>query len=605
VVVRCTRPTPALANAWDDTRRAAVAAAFDAADPRGDEMFARVATALDRATGRWLDAEVATCEAETGSGSGSAAAAAASARRCLDDWRRELAALTGAFAQATPEVVARARGAVADLPSLARCSDADAMARQPAQPTDPELHGKLAALADRLAAARAVAVTGKTGDALAIADDVAAAPDIARDAPLAIAAELARAELLTTTGRLDDARSSATHAYDLALGLGDVRLELDAVVDIIALAGYDAGRLPDARHWLRTGQALLAALDGERELEARVAQVEGTVEVVAGNPAAAAPALALAVTDLRKLDVDHPSLGAALALLGSAELDLGRVADAERDLRDALAHQRRDLGSDSADVASATINLALAQAARGFYADAARSLDDALALQARVLGADHVARAYAYLARVEVDKGRGDRAAAERDVAAAERIARVTFGDAGQLVAQSTLASAELLAETGRGAAAVAAARRGVELIGAADRSARVLADATLARALASAGERGKALALASDAAARVDGIARVSSSTRALVATTYGELLLDAARPHDAVAPLRAAEVAFGEGAPSPWRLMRTRFALAKALAASDGEAAVEEARLALGEAPRDGAAAEKEEIAAWIAKR
>jgi tetratricopeptide (TPR) repeat protein len=601
VAPACARPTGDLAGAWDDERRAAVSASFHRI-PRGDDTFARVATSLDRAANAWLDARAAACE--LGRGSGSAAAAVAVAETaCLRDYRRELASLTTAFAAATPDVVAHARASTVELPPLARCTDATAMGRMPPPPTgDAAAH--LDALADRLATARAAAASGKPSDALAIADDVMAAPEVAHDAPLAIAGELSRAEWLTASGRLDDARTSATRAYELAVGIGDDRGELLAAADVAALAAYDVSRVADARHWLHTGQILLARLDGERELEARLALVEGTVEIVAGVPAAAAPALALAVADDRKLDPDHPSLGAALALLGSAEIDVGKVADAERDLRDALAHQRRDLGDDSPEVASAEINLALAQAARGFYADAARSLDDALALQARVLGADHVAGAYAYLARVEVDKGRGDRAAAARDAAEAGRIARAAFGDQGQLVAQALLAEAELDADAGRGDDAVTAAMRGRELSVGLDDGSRAVADATVARALAAAGRASAAVALAKQAMARVDDT-RVSSSTRALVATTYGELLLARGDAAGALSPLREAEAAFVEGRPSPWRLVRTRFALARALAATDRAAGIDEAKLALGEAPRDGEAAVRAEIETWIAKK
>ena len=574
----------------------------------------------NRAAAAWLDARVAVCEAEVAAGSAAARAAGSAAvravgsasaagevavgeRACLRDWRRELAALTSALAAATPEAVAHAHAAVTELPPLAACTDAAAIARRPAPPTGDDA-ARIDALADRLATARSAAVAGKPGDALAIADDVMAAPELARAPSLAIAGELARADWLTASGRLDDARMSATHAYELALGIGDDRAQLLAAAAVAELAAYDSTRVPDARHWLHTAQVLLARLDGERDLEARVAQVEGTVEIVAGVPATAAPALALAVADYRKLDPDHPSLGAALALLGSAEVDLGKVADAERDLRDALAHERRDLGDDSPEIASAMINLALAQAARGFYADASRSLDDALALQARVLGGDNVARAYAYLARVEVDKGRGDRDAAARDVAEAGRIARAAFGDQGQLVAQVTLAAAELDADAGRGADAVAAARRGRELSAGLDDGNRALADATLARALAAAGQSGAAVALAKAAMARVDDV-RVTSSTRALVATTYGELLLARGDAAGAVPPLREAEAAFVEGTPSPWRLVRTRFALARALAATDRAAGIDEAKLALGDAPRDGEAAVRAEIETWIAKK
>jgi Flp pilus assembly protein TadD len=83
------------------------------------------------------------------------------------------------------------------------------------------------------------------------------------------------------------------------------------------------------------------------------------------------------------------------------------------------------------------------------------------------------------------------------------------------------------------------------------------------------------------------------------------GALLLARGDAAGALSPLREAEAAFVEGRPSPWRLVRTRFALARALAATDRAAGIDEAKLALGEAPRDGEAAVRAEIETWIAKK
>jgi hypothetical protein len=67
------------------------------------------------------------------------------------------------------------------------------------------------------------------------------------------------------------------------------------------------------------------------------------------------------------------------------------------------------------------------------------------------------------------------------------------------------------------------------------------------------------------------------------------------------AVEPLRAAAAAYAEGSPSPWRLARTRFALARALLASDPIAARAAGTLAARDFPKDGDPALRTAIDAW----
>src|SRR5205085_1206085 len=93
--------------------------------------------------------------------------------------------------------------------------------------------------------------------------------------------------------------------------------------------------------------------------------------------------------------------------------------------------------------------------------------------------------------------------------------------------------------------------------------------------------------------------------AVRGLIASAYGDLALASGDPSAAVTALREAEVAFATGSPMPWRLARALFALARALVATDHDAAIAEARLPLAEFPRRGHAPTKAAIEGWITKQ
>ena len=595
-VEACAPPAGALAGVWDPIRRAAIGAAFHAL-PGGDERFARVGPAIDRAAERWLGMHVDACTA-TAVAHTQSPALLDRRMACLRDWRRQLVALSDAFAAATPEIVAGAPRAVSALPPLARCGAAD-QANAPALPEDPEARQAIDDLSVRLAQVRTAQIAGRFDEAATQVGTLAAPAGAAGYPPIAIAVALVQAEVLTASGALEPARAAARHGFDLALTVADHRAQAEAAADLALLGAYDPSRAADSLQWVATGRAAAGTLEEADALGAKLAHVEAGVQLAAGNAAAAAAASAQAIQRFRAIDADHVDLGSSLALRGSAELDQGLLDDAERDLREAVARIARDVGPEHPELASALGNLALVEGGRGHYRDAIATLDRALALQQRVLGADHPVDhptlGYVHLARGNLRAARGDHAGAATDFAEAERIARAA--SLRPLLATVQLAAASELATTGHGAEAVRRATEGAAIFAGSDALSAALGNATLARALAADGKRADAVALARQAAASADAAPTGPGAVRGIIYQALGELLL-AQHAAGAAATLTTALQALTTGAPDPLRVAQVRFALARALHARV------HAQAALDGFPRDGDPVLRAAISAWLAK-
>ena len=576
-------PSAELAGIWDPPRRIAIESAFAATRaPFQADTFARVAAALDRDSVAWVFAQRAACRA-TAVEHAQSPAALDRRMRCLHEWRRRLGALVDGFATATPTVVQGAVQSVADLPPLARCADVDALAMYP-EGVD---RTRLEALADQLATARTKLVAAKADDALAIIDRVAADP-LARG-PLAVPVALARAETLTTLGRLDDAQTAAQAAFDGAVSSGDRAASGDAALLIAKLGVYDTRRKQDALRWVTTGTSIADRLEHAGELHAKLALVEGNIHMINSDAPAAAPALERAVAGFRALG--HPQLGNALAMLGVSELGRGEVAAADRELRAALASNEAALGAKHPDVASVLSKLALVEAARGRYGDAMQTGARAIALLVAVNGPRHPLLVYAHGSHGQHAQMHGELEAAAADFTEALSIAETAMGATHPLVAQLSLVLADVRIGQHRTADAISLAQRGREIV-ARTADARDLglayADAVLGRAIAQGGHRRDALPRMRDAVKRCDAFPAGLPSGPCAIVYEYLGLVSD--DPREAERVLAAAERAITTGTPDPLRLAQVRVALAKLRAAHDRKAAAALGALALREFPEQG---------------
>ncbi|MCA9687902.1 MAG: serine/threonine protein kinase, partial [Myxococcales bacterium] len=119
-----------LDGSWDHVRRGRVRAAIeDTKLPYAVETWVRVEAGLDDYARRWLDAREDACRAQQG---GEQSTAILDRRvRCLDRQLGQLRATVDQLTRADAELVRDAVKLVQGLPSLAACSDADALMADP------------------------------------------------------------------------------------------------------------------------------------------------------------------------------------------------------------------------------------------------------------------------------------------------------------------------------------------------------------------------------------------------------------------------------------------------------------------------------------------
>ena len=150
----CGDPAQALSDAWNDERRAAALAAFEAIElPYVARAWSLTSERLDGYAARWQQDFVEYCEATWKAGTQSGEALDPQ-MLCLADRRRDLAALTEVLVLANETIIESAPAAVAALPDLAQCGDVERL-RQVGVPPDAETQRRVDEVRELVAAVRA------------------------------------------------------------------------------------------------------------------------------------------------------------------------------------------------------------------------------------------------------------------------------------------------------------------------------------------------------------------------------------------------------------------------------------------------------------------
>ena len=263
--------------AWSSDDHRAVRAAFEGSGlPNAEDVHARVEEALDAYATAWTEARAEACEAtwvrrEAGE--------QALSRRmaCLDDRLPHLRATVDELASADARTAAHAGAALADLPSLEPCMDAELLLRGPA-PLPLHLAEDAARIRELIARSWASGATGHDDGGLEAAERAVDAARNLEQAPLLeLEALHNRGHLYRRARRLADARVDLGAALALAEGLDDQVRAADVLRELILVADLERD-LPAADAWLMVIRGKLDRQDDQPirqaqrwELEARVA----------------------------------------------------------------------------------------------------------------------------------------------------------------------------------------------------------------------------------------------------------------------------------------------------------------------------------------------
>lgn len=275
-------------------------------------------------------------------------------RSCLQQQRSELDQLAAVLEQADADVVRNANKAIL---GLRRCEGVeDGPVAESAE------H---AAIRERLAALKVADLSGRVADGIAEATATTQRARALGDEVLLARALFRQGRLLERTGAFEQASSAFEESFHLAWGASAPALAAENATMLVTVLGIRQSRFDDASHWAHQGEAAVARTDD-----------------------------ALLRAGLR-------------TAYAGAQARSGRLLDARKDYREALALQRAALGDSHFVVAATLNNLAAVMAGGGEYAEAAQLLAQAVAIFEAELGPHHpsVAHAVANLAAAHRDAG--------------------------------------------------------------------------------------------------------------------------------------------------------------------------------------------------------
>ncbi|HEY1811165.1 MAG TPA: protein kinase [Kofleriaceae bacterium] len=486
----CGGENAAWGDAWGDSSRAAVQAAFART---GRPSAALAATQVDRELSAYRDTWIATstrvCEATH------AEPLIVARAQCLDDRRREAASLGRVFAAADGALVDNVSRALHGLEPIEGC--ATVHANELAAPEDPF---RAAALRERLAEIKALGLAGRYAQAFSLVRPAIVDAHALDDGSL-------EARLLYERGRLEKRTSTGDpeatlHASALAaIAAHDDGAAADAWTYLSYLAGFDGGRRTEGERWSSYAEAAIARLGGDDVREAR--RLQYLFGLVNGDMRRTDEATAL--LERSRAAVMRAGSPSALAiqndqLQAALDLEIGRYADGYAHFRHVREVSERELGPDNPNLVTALLNEAVSLVLVGRAGEAVPIYKRVLALDDRA-GPEGHATAYACFGLARAHRALGDFTAAldedRRAVAIYDR-----EHPAARWISDALTGEGEDLLGLGRAKDAVAPLERALAIRSAADADPddRATTAFDLARALWDGGDRARAVQLATGA---------------------------------------------------------------------------------------------------------
>ncbi|MFI5301454.1 MAG: serine/threonine-protein kinase, partial [Polyangiales bacterium] len=314
-----------LAGVWDDDLRRGVRAAFVATGVGGaEETYRRVAERLDAHTSEWVAMDGEACAA-TNIRREQTSEVLGLRMACLDRERTEIKSLTALFARADAAIVQRAIEATFGLTSPSWCADVAGLRTAVGLPDNRELRDKVVEVRASIAEADALRVSGRTKDALVLAQE---ALDRAKLVPFpALTAEAWM--LIGATHEYAGDYSGAVGPYKQTVFAGQ-RARADALIARAAarlafILGDKLFRVDEAEDWWELATASLDRLGEDQSVLVDLLAARAVLLVAEGRPEESLPLHEKAIAIRTKtLGLEHPQTATAINNLGYTYQMLGQ-----------------------------------------------------------------------------------------------------------------------------------------------------------------------------------------------------------------------------------------------------------------------------------------
>jgi tetratricopeptide (TPR) repeat protein len=597
-----------LDGVWDDERRGAVQARFDAADlPYAADALRSIERVLDPYAAMWIELQTQACRDEVEGARPQAVLALQ--MTCLERRRQSLGALTELLADADAATIERSVDAAKALPALEICADLEIlMARES---TQDDLDPAIAREIDQaLARAKVLRDTSLLNHARSAVE-----PLVARSVEVGYTrGEAFARELLATTLDFAGETVAAERAYhdalSAALASGSAEIVVRASLGLIWITGEGNRPVLEADRWYAHGKGALARMGGDPELEAELERSLAQAYLQHGDPQRA-EVHARKSMEIREtaFGPDHESVGAAASTMGQLLVMQGKFVEARTQFERALTLIEAELGPAHPDTAAAVANLGSAWAESGEYAKAIEYFERALAIESAALGPDHVRVGAAHHNLASSMRANGQiepaRKHAERELEIVGRGYPSDHPDVARAVAN--LASFD--AAAGNHAAALDGFTKALGLVTGKDKLQAAVYQTNVADQLLELDRAEEALATMQVVLATRREILGEEHPEMGNAYATEAMALLALRRFDDAVTPAQRGVELLVDAAGEPLGLASAHFALARALwdatTGRDRARAIAEAKKALEQARRAPASTLDETIDAWLAVR
>ncbi len=385
-----------MVSVYNEDVRTAIRDGFLATElPFAPQVQASTLAGLDAWVGGWTDMRREACEA-THVHREQSPELLDKRMACLDRQRRSLVATVALLQQADADIVQHAVEAVAALPPLADCGDAERLMRREVQPSgSPEL---LAKVEDLLAEAAAAQAAVQDTAALRLVESALA---LAREHGFVraeIAALLLHAKVAENMGDSEAAMEHLELAASLAEKHGADDLRAAAWVQLSGVIGVLMQQTSEAERMLRHTSGLLDRIDASRLERNHWRTQLASVLWARGAHSEALPLLQESVTEIEALSGPKAlGLASVLNVRGMVYLGLSDLEAARADFQRTVAIIEGLQGPEHPDVAGILINFGLIALDADENAEARGYFERALAIYQAALGPEHPALATCHI----------------------------------------------------------------------------------------------------------------------------------------------------------------------------------------------------------------
>lgn len=443
----CPSGAEAIESSWSSSQRAVVGQGLrGSGSAHAEDTAARIEPALDRYAADWAEAFDDACHSHK---QGLQSDALYDRRvACLEQRRASLVTLVEVFGQADTAVVDKAVTAVANLPSLARCGDVEALLAEVAPPSE-AIADEVAQLRQKLARARAHEDAGRFARAAELTEPVIERAAALGYPPLAAEALLRKGSTEMAAGQGGDAdRDLAQAVWDAMAADHDpiaaqaATLRVFARAELLGQPALAAAELP----WAKA----MVERTADEPLRGLFLNNAGAVYLRNGDTDAAVESFR-ASFDLRSrvLPPQHPDLALSLANLGRAELAMMRPAEGAQTLRNAAQRIESALGPRHPHRALVATILSSALTDLGRWAEAEAELNVAEQIYEGRPDDGPMARYHVRVARGRMAAQRRDHAAAREHFGAALELATMAVGPTHPMLIDARLGQAQAMVELG------------------------------------------------------------------------------------------------------------------------------------------------------------